>query len=300
MDVYKVRVEDFASTPITVENFERDTLKRPPFYTVGSSGAPSHFAVCPGCDNPILLVGLYKKLAHTPYPYGRHHGSSISGLAEYIQSSYDSCIYANPDRQPDPSARRAQADGLPQKILNLLVENFDTVIYVIEQSVGIKVSDALARRMLEGYRDEQGHLYKAATLLNIPWVFAYMSKAKSLARQRIINNQPLIDNIRKGLSNVRIEDEGKLKGVIQPSESKIYLDISVSFIHHRIFRVDQKISESMKMVVFTKSGKHAISLHEQAILFNPDYFIALINRPPERSYRPRKDSLVALAKEVLL
>lgn len=300
MDVYKVKVEDTTSTKITAENFERDTLKSPPYYQAGKAeGEPSHFAVCPACDNPIQVIGLYKKLAHTPKPYGRHHTRSVANLAEYDQESYDFCPYSNPDRKPDRAARRTQVRGLPEKILNLLVENFDSVIYMIEQSIGIKIGDGLAKRMLLSYRDEQGHMYKAATLLNIPWIFAYMANAKSITRQRVFNNPELLVKLREALPIAAIDREGKLEGVLKPANDKDYLDINVSFIHHRIVQTDRTINETMKMVVFTHRGKQVITLHEQLIPFATDHFLALINVPLERAYRPRQDTLVPLARQIL-
>jgi len=300
MDVYKVRVEDTTSTKITAENFERDTLKSPPYYQAGKGGGePSHFAVCPACDNPIQIIGLYKKLAHTPTPYGRHHTRGVANLADYDQESYDFCPYSNPDREPDPAARRTQARGLPEKILNLLVENFDSVIYMIEQSIGIKIGDRLAERMLLSYRDEQGHMYKAATLLNIPWIFAYMANAKSIARQRVFNNPELLEKLREALPMAAIDREGKLEGVLKPANDKDYLDVNVSFIHHRIVQIDRTINETMKMVVFTHQGRQVITLHEQLIPFATDHFLALINVPLERAYRPRQGTLVPLARQIL-
>lgn len=300
MDVYKVKVEDTTSTKITAENFERDTLKSPPYYQAGKAeGEPSHFAVCPACDNPIQVIGLYKKLAHTPKPYGRHHTRSVANLAEYDQESYDFCPYSNPDRKPDRAARRTQVRGLPEKILNLLVENFDSVIYMIEQSIGIKIGDGLAKRMLLSYRDEQGHMYKAATLLNIPWIFAYMANAKSITRQRVFNNPELLVKLREALPIAAIDREGKLEGVLKPANDKDYLDINVSFIHHRIVQTDRTINETMKMVVFTHQGKQVITLHEQLIPFATDHFLALINVPLEKAYRPRQDTLVPLARQIL-
>lgn len=110
MDVYKTRVDQTTSTKITVANFERDTLQNAPYYQPGSSGgAMSHFAVCPACDNPIQIIGLYKKLEHTPNPYGRHHPRAVADLAKYDQVSYEFCPYSNPDKQPDKSVRRASS-----------------------------------------------------------------------------------------------------------------------------------------------------------------------------------------------
>lgn len=163
----------------------------------------------------------------------------------------------------------------------------------------MKISDGLARRMLQSYPDHQGHLYKAATLINIPWIFAYMANAKSIARQRVHNNPELLEELRKRLPTAQIDDDGKLKGVLKPKSEKDFLDVHVSYIHHRITSIDNAITETMKMVVFTHRDKENVVLYEQVITFNPDHFLALVNTPDERAYRPRKGALVTMAQEIL-
>lgn len=163
LDVYKIKVGEHAKTQITVANFEADTLRRPPYYQILAPGKESHYAVCPGCENPIQVIGLYKNLESTPNPYGRHYGQSITGLALYDQESYQFCPYSNPERSPDRAGRRNNKEGLPQKILDLLISNFDSIIYMLEQSTGIGISVSLAEKMLISYKGEEGHLYKAAT-----------------------------------------------------------------------------------------------------------------------------------------
>ena len=153
--------------------------------------------------------------------------------------------------------------------------------------------------MLNSYRDHQGHLYKAATLLNIPWIFTYMANAKSITRQRIHNNPALLEALREHLPNAQIDADGSQKGVLKPKNDKDFLDINVSYIHHTITSTENAITETMQMVVFTLRNKVNVVLHEQVITFDPDHFLALINLSEDRAYRPRKEALVAMAKKIL-
>ena len=300
MDVYKTKVGQTTHTKITVTNFERDTLKEAPYYQAGKPGKGSlHFAVCPACENPIQILGLYKKLAHTPDPYAKHYSKSVNYLAEYDHESYEFCPYSNPDRNPDRDGRRTPGSKIAISILNLLINHFDQVIYMIEESTGIKIGNAFAERMLNSYRDHQGHLYKAATLLNIPWIFAYMANAKSITRQRVHNNPALLKALREHLPEAQIDAEGGQKGVLRPKNDKDFLNINVSYIHHTITSPDNVITETMKMVVFTQRKKVNVELYEQVITFDPEHFLALINVSEDRAYRPRKNELVAMAQKIL-
>ena len=69
----KFKLHTGVSNPyeINVENFEKLTLKQEPYHKVGKDGVPRDFGVCPACDNPIQLIGLYKKLENTDRPYGK-------------------------------------------------------------------------------------------------------------------------------------------------------------------------------------------------------------------------------------
>ncbi|MDM9604560.1 hypothetical protein QU617_00170 [Pseudomonas guariconensis] len=68
MDVYKLRIEDTESKIIDKEGFEAETFRRDPWYQPGSAGKLAQFAVCPACDNPVQLVGLYELLRIPRHP----------------------------------------------------------------------------------------------------------------------------------------------------------------------------------------------------------------------------------------
>ena len=192
MNVYKLSIVDWAEKPLNRDTFEQETGRRNPWYVNnGTAKPPSNFAVCPGCNNPIQIIGFYRKSEHTNSPYARHYGHSIRGLATYRQFAYDNCPYAAP-RKYDASARRPAADPLGDRILDILVPNFDRVIWILEQDTGLKITSKLAEAMLMDYRGQQGHLYMGATLQNVPWTFAFMTLSKSLLGRRVTNDDDML------------------------------------------------------------------------------------------------------------
>ena len=80
MRKFKLRTGVSNPYEINAENFEKLTLKQEPYHKVGKDGVPRDFGVCPACDNPIQLIGLYKKLENTDRPYGKHYSRSLSLL----------------------------------------------------------------------------------------------------------------------------------------------------------------------------------------------------------------------------
>ena len=46
--------------PTIKEEFEKATKRKYPYYQV-VGGKYKHFALCPRCQNPVTIVGFYKK-----------------------------------------------------------------------------------------------------------------------------------------------------------------------------------------------------------------------------------------------
>lgn len=60
--------------PITNEkDFYDLTGGRRPYMETGKDGKKRAFGICPGCDNPIQIVGLYYPVKNTDKPYYSIH-----------------------------------------------------------------------------------------------------------------------------------------------------------------------------------------------------------------------------------
>ena len=92
MDVYKLRIEDTESKIIDKEGFEAETFRRDPWYQPGSAGKLAQFAVCPACDNPVQLVGLYELPPNVKNPFGKHATKSIRGIAPFDSEARNDCL----------------------------------------------------------------------------------------------------------------------------------------------------------------------------------------------------------------
>ncbi|MGJ8518353.1 hypothetical protein [Carnimonas bestiolae] len=295
MDVYKLKKSDWEELPLNKRAFEESTGKDKPWYANNRGGDEATFAVCPGCDNPILILGFERKLAHTDKPYARHYRWKVDNLAEYRQWAYDHCPYSRSQRY-NPHQRRPVGDELGDKILDILVPNFDRVVYLLEKDTGFKISAKLARQMLTDYRDRGGHLYMGATLQNIPWIFAYMTLSKSLIGRIVHNDQALLDAINThNAPGIFIEPEGnQIKWKPGTGAS-----LNVCFIHHEARVTDQHLTETMTMMVSSGHGPEAERIYRKTIEFDRDHFKNLINVSPEKAVRPRREELVGLAEEIL-
>lgn len=105
MDVYKLRIEDTESKTIDKDRFESETFRREPWYQPGSAGKLAQFAVCPACDNPVQLVGLYELPPNVKNPFGKHATKSIRGIAPFDSEARNDCPYFQP-RQHKKTERK--------------------------------------------------------------------------------------------------------------------------------------------------------------------------------------------------
>lgn len=89
MDIFKNKQGLARILKISEKNFVEQTNKKLPYTRQNSSGGLSHFAVCPECENPIQIIGLFKNTAESGRrPYGKHYSQSIPGLAIYNHDDY--------------------------------------------------------------------------------------------------------------------------------------------------------------------------------------------------------------------
>lgn len=298
MDVYKLSIEHIGSTKISRDTFEEETRCREPWYQDGASDKRSQFAVCPACDNPIQLIGLYELPPNVNQPFGKHTTSGINGLAATDTEARENCPYFKP-RQHDRTARKERFDGIPKKILTLLIEQFDRVAYIIEKQTKIELSSTVLKGMLERYKGERGYMYTGATLRNIPWIFAYLSDATDLFAQRVIDNAELSSAILRTVPEARIEENGRVQGNAKPTGGRSFVDLKMSFIRHRITKDTENgaLIETMELVVSRQHKRKLENIYRQVIEFDHAWFERLIHLPVD--HKQRKLERVLLAKQVL-
>lgn len=152
----------------------------------------------------------------------------------------------------------------------------------------MKISEALAKQMLEDYRAAEGWCYRGATRQNIPWVFAYMMQAKRL-RGRIFFDAEFTDELLTRRPDLTCNANGQ----IDIKDDKQFCDLSFSFIRHRRHVDQHTLSESIE---FNIANSKQETVCKKTIAFEYDDFLRLINSKNEAN---RKMNLVDLARSVL-
>lgn len=63
-----------------------------PNYTQMINGDLKHLALCPLCNNPVVILGVYKQIKTSPH--ARHaKGVNIPQVAQYDEDKYEHCPY---------------------------------------------------------------------------------------------------------------------------------------------------------------------------------------------------------------
>lgn len=224
MNIFKLYPSANEYYPISTSEVEERTEKRPPYY-ITEKGKSRQLGICPACDNPIQFIGLYKELANTDKPYGKHYGKDAPGLAKHNQSRYYYCPYSAKHTQYDRNSRYNDVDEVALKIVKLLVNNFGQIIYLVEKITGISISPQLAEKMLENYFRESAYLYPGATLVNVPFIFMYFSGTHNLYKRKINN---------ESLRNILCKENDIFfdKNLTLTHKGKNYIDITFCFRNH--------------------------------------------------------------------
>lgn len=255
MDSFKMKVGFNSSYRITPTNYEQYTKKRPP-YVQKVNGSDSYYAVCPECDNPIQIVGLYKETIESgKKPYGRHNKGSIQYLADYSEEDYLFCPYSNSNWKKS-GGKRSPDSPLANRILQTLQEQFDRIIYLLNKQTGLYIGKKLAKEMLETYLGNEGWLYKEATLNNIPWLFGQCNPARPLFGKLIKKNGELYQAIDTNCPEVKWEQSTFSNEYVQiKNETGRFITLYFTFLNHQKSIVEEHIVETMDFLVFREQSE---------------------------------------------
>ena len=72
---------------VSLKNFKELTQEKYPYMQIDSSGKVA-YAICPLCENPAKLLGVYAKLEKQE-PHARHIKKNITGIADKVVSKLD-------------------------------------------------------------------------------------------------------------------------------------------------------------------------------------------------------------------
>ena len=285
MFVFKLKVGSTDFYKLEENIFTRMTGRKSP-YNVANEDTIKHHAVCPGCDNPLLVINLHVDREYEDESgeskkaplHARHVKYDVANLADYDEEAYLECPYANPSSSISRAKRKPGKTS--NEILALIKAFPDAIALVLSKSLGIFFEEELFESMLNTFKKEEGHLFRFVNKYNLPYSFAYMADRQNLWRQRIdIWNSDLGKEIAKTITNSSqwtwVNDRGVIvrKGGVKPSvKSEFYFtDIVV------VEKDDVKTLQFDFLIEQTCNGEHD-EVFRKTISFDDFFYYNLVNK----------------------
>jgi hypothetical protein len=279
MDVFKLRPEDDGSIRLTDQNYRRATSNDEPWVTE-KGGHPAHYAVCPNCDNPTVVVNLdaNKTQGEDKRPqalHARHKKGDVAGVAKYNQDAYDNCFLANKHAFTGTPIKRKPGD-LSHELLTILVEEADTVKSFMESVIGITIPEWLFKEILVKFVDQEGFLYRAIGKLNLPYAVLFMAKNQLVAPKRDAcrikkpqngNSSPFVAAIEKS----KYFEIGQFDRIGAKKSAPMGVRLNFFFDQHIIPR-DESEPQILNMVIEEEYNGEKKLLTERKIRFDLHYF----------------------------
>lgn len=295
MKRFKLKQGNAKPYDISKQNFEMLTHGKEPYVEKGKDGHMRQFGICPACDNPVQLIGLYKKLKNTENPYGRHYNRDAK-IAIHNEQAYRYCPYARHVYNSTEKELKPELTDFERNIYYTLRENFDQAIYLLSQISGLRVNNKFAAYILQEYLAGQGYLYYGATLYNIPWMLLYFLGAKPCFGKFVRRESPLYHMLekREDVSLVQFHDSSYYQ--VKGKSSWFDLDFSMLFHERRV--VNDEVKEEIHITLVSLDSEGLPKQEDDTCLEINEYrFPKLIHSEKAQQYR--NDELLQIADKLM-
>lgn len=274
---------------ISYDKFVEVTGRDFPFEQI-NDGRLVQYGICPSCSNPIQLIGVMNEIKTSPY--GRHTGKDITGLPPWNYRKYVFCPFAKNGRiSPKDDERLQEDDADVIELYNLMKQQFDRIVYIVENKLGIRCSTNFWRAALNQYIKSRAFRYPWLTEANLPYIFAYFGVHKqNLLGQRFLVGTKLYNTLEKFHGVKFMESDTPYQQLTK--YGNINLQLYFRFTDHKHIVSDgQTLNEVMKFCVDDrKTGK---TIYTEQVKFDETYFMNLVNKKSNSDKRNLKHLEIA-------
>lgn len=272
------------------ENFKtkyEERVGNNPSYVQAINGERKHLAVCPRCNNPVVILGVYKKINQAAH--ARHtKETDIPGVASYNEDKYMHCPYhrksANYVMEYIPETEESQR----KELYKIAKEHYDKAIYLLQKETGIYITLKMAEDLAKNYTAMRVYNYIDATLYNVPWYLLYSFSGFPLYHLVIRKKTTLHKHLtRLGIS---LKDS-KIEGCVYVENNEGYLLTATNYrytvdkndnlnewLDFSILRQDNDITETLLYIPVDRFSISVDSYHFGNLV---DY----------KDWKPRKNML---------
>lgn len=267
MDVFTIKGQEHEMFKLERNIFERITEKSKVYYRDDGS----HYAICPGCHNPIQIINLINKNTHEkgkrsrPRIHGRHYNKDVEGLVKYNREKYSECQFANPECLG--TERRRRNKNANNEIIALVKENNAILLKYIRNITAINFSKSRFEEFLEYFMVQEGYDYEYINRFNLPYSFLYLQREISIFGNYLLSNE------RGNAITSAIENRSKYFKVhdnkIVRSDAS-FVKINLVFFNHRIHK-DR--SQTVEFHIIEQKDEIANTIYQETISIDLSSFI---------------------------
>lgn len=232
-----------------------------PGYVQKVRSETKHLALCPRCNNPVAILGIYKKI--NVAPHARHAKEvNIPNVAQYDEYKFQNCPYHNKRADYIKEYVDETEELQRQDLYKIAKEHYDKAIYLLQKETGIYITLAMAETLAENYVIMRAYNYIDATVYNIPWYLIYSFHGFPLYHMIIRKNSTLYKHLlQQGfvLKNSKIKEHiyvADNKGCLLTATNYRYVvdknDNLNEWLDFSILRPDDKVTDTLLYVAMDR------------------------------------------------
>lgn len=247
MRIFKIHKVDSTEYELTKDTFLRITRGEDPYVQCFPKELHG-YAYCPGCGNPIQIVGLFVPIKGGIAPYGKHYGDDVPGIGQHSEGLYRYCRFATKMYGKCPrEERKTELTEYEISIRDSVKSYYDKIIYILRESIGINITRKMAVKLFNKYMLSQGYMYPLHTVNNSPWMLMYVSGFNINPYGKCIRIDSRLYDVLSKIDGVVFEDVSSsseesdnsyFSGKYKVLKTNKYTELSVIFVSHERKRID--------------------------------------------------------------
>ena len=257
-------------------------------------GKDFYYGVCPICENPIIIVNLYKQERKL---HGRHGNQSIPHLAKLDVVSRNSCKYYTGKSKDEEGTQREKNAKINKVYAKSMRDNFDIHVAYFEKITGIELkNEAYRERLISWINNDKSRDYEC-TNTTLPFTLFYGLVEHQLFGKKIrvgspiyeiLSSSPLCEvvELKKYTYNNLCHIEGK------PGAGFFFLKFNLED-YHRKMTVDRCVETMELRVLYRKQAGTDAELYTKVIEIDSQDWFSFCNNYS----KPRNQELLGIAQE---
>lgn len=281
MKIFKLTTDSTTVIDLTVENYETATHRREPYYAM-EKGEEVHFAVCPGCNNPIKLVNLYDgeivdENNNSQPLHARHRKGNVNKIATYNKEKYLKCSLSGKNY----FSRKTLEHNLEKRneILNLVLSYPDILYQFVKDITSINFSRRKFVDMIIYFIETKKYYYKGLSPFNLPYGFLYMLNSIRIIKQYIKDNSHQTNELQKSIAESNYFT--LCNNQIQKLKSMEFEFVAIDFYLTK-HRTDENLNQTVEFRLTETKDKKTNVLFKNTIYINQRDYINAINDAKQR------------------